>query len=285
MKVIAPAKVNLCLHIKGKRGDGYHLLESLIAFTDFGDDITIVRQEEKQKHDLVITGEFAKNIPEANNNIALKSVIAFCHAFNIDDYFSIHIQKNIPVGAGLGGGSSDAASILRILCAQYNIDHDHPDLFALMISLGADVPVCFYQQPCFVTGIGDVIESIQPIKWSVPIILVHPRKILSTPDVFQYKALVANHTILSIPRNKKDWQMAINQSENDLEPSAAALMPDIIQILEVLNQQSGLMVSRMTGSGSCFFGLFDTENDAMSAVKAIKKSYPDWWVTQSYLAL
>ncbi len=183
--MLAPAKINLYLHITGKHADGYHLLDSLMVFTDIADAITA---EKADAITLRVSGEFADNSGDISDNIVIKAARALADSAGVKAGASISLQKNIPVGAGLGGGSSDAAATLRLLNTLWGINYSDEKLAQIGLTLGADVPFCLYGRPAFVSGIGEVIGAAPdlPQFW---ILLANPRKVLSTKDVFTQSAI------------------------------------------------------------------------------------------------
>lgn len=259
LRAFAPAKVNLTLHVTGQRGDGYHLLDSLVVFADIGDHLSLTPGPELS---LTVTGPFAAGVPADDRNLVWRAaVLAGWNG-------AIQLEKNLPHGGGIGGGSSDAAATLRALGA----DQD-------AIPLGADVPVCLAARATRMSGIG---ETLVPVKdapqW--PAVLVNPGHHVPTPQVF--KALQdktqAPMTVLP-PKGGDDglWLNWLHQQRNDLEAPAIALCPVIPQVKEALNTCSGATLVRMSGSGSTCFALFDSHQSARIAAAALTKAHPNWW--------
>lgn len=279
----AHAKVNLCLHVTGKRGDNYHLLESIIAFTDLGDHIMI---EEGQGFALDIKGPFANALQgtPTKENLICKAAQMLADLLNMPLDVKITLVKNLPVASGLGGGSADAAAILRGLIKFWKLGAS-PDMSSTLVALGADVPVCFHQKNCYVTNIGDIIEK--PITLpKIPVVLINPNLPCLTINIF--KGL---HPPYSDPMTHKPASFEsvssivshLKTTRNDLYGAATAYDPDIIGMMEELNAQPLCKYAQMTGSGATCFGLFETIEDAEKTCQAILATYPTWWVKPTYI--
>lgn len=286
MKMIAPAKLNLFLHITGRRDDGYHLLNSLFVFTEFGD---VVEIKSDKKLSLVIDGPFYSALKNeaVENNIAYRAALLLQKKYRVADGAKIHLTKNIPVGAGLGGGSSDAAAVLRGLNQLWNLNLNLETLCEMGLSLGADVPACIIARPAIISGIGETISPFA-LSFSIPVLLVNPNLALVTSTVFQaYKNShrpFASHFNQEI--NNKNYHALINSlaaEHNDLEAAAIQLQPKIQTILTILSQQSGCDLARMSGSGATCFGLFSNLSAAQSAMKIITKNHPAFWIQLGYI--
>ena len=255
-EVFAPAKINLTLHVTGQRPDGYHLLDSLVVFADIGDRLWF---EPATRMALTVTGPFAKGVPVDATNLVWQAAEATgrrCH---------IRLEKNLPHGAGLGGGSADAAAVLRAFGA--------PEHAA---RLGADVPVCLSAEPQRMQGIGEVLSPVWPVpKWDM--VLVNPGVGIATLDVF--KALEAKQNaemgLLPAWRSKPEFLTWLGQQRNDLEPAARHLVPVIGVALEALGDAR---LARMSGSGTTSFGLYDSRSKARAAARRIAATHPEWWV-------
>jgi 4-diphosphocytidyl-2-C-methyl-D-erythritol kinase len=265
----ANAKINLFFNIIGKRADGYHLIESLVVFAkDIYDEIEITESSDNKT--FVTGGDFAECLSNDENLIdkALR-------LFSKDKKFHCKLTKNIPVGAGLGGGSADAAAIARFL------DYKQSNLSEKLLKIGADLPVCYFNSPTLCFGIGDVLEPITNFP-KLHLVLVNPRKELLTKDVF-----INNKIINAAPLKEQilnfnyDTDKLINfviANENSLTDSAIQLMPEIKNILELIAKQSACVISRMSGSGPTCFGVFKLKEEAIMAVNNIQGRYPSYWV-------
>jgi 4-diphosphocytidyl-2-C-methyl-D-erythritol kinase len=272
--IIAPAKVNLFLHITGKRDDGYHLLQSLNSFTDFGDNITL---QESNDYNLTIDGEFA--VPADDNNLVTKAVRSLAQATDKQPNIAIHVTKNIPFGAGLGGGSSDAASVIKALLQFWNISLPPEKIQLILRSLGADVPACYHAQACLMEGIGDVITPIEnfPPHHAV---LVYPNQTSHTENIFKNFSPPYSDKITTM---SGDLAFLRNQ-KNDLKATAAENVKVIDDVLRAIEQQQECFLSRMTGSGSACFGLFKNQQSVIEACERIKATHKDWWVKACILS-
>ena len=263
--ILAPAKVNLNLKIVGRRRDGYHLLDSLVVFTAFGDRILI---QPSAQDSISIDGQFGDmlNAP-SSENICAKALTAFRTAGGCIGPLAIHIQKNIPVGAGLGGGSSNAAALLRWL--QDNTDNPIPDvsLSEIALSLGADVPACLVGSALLMTGIG---ETITPASTALhgPILLASPRVFIPTKTIFLTLAQngfgVQNNTKKG-PQSPVGTVADLVARGNDLQPVAIEQAPVIGDLIQQMGKQAGCVAAQMTGSGSACFGVFKTAEQSDTA--------------------
>lgn len=276
--ILAPAKINLFLHINGKRADGYHTLQSHIMFADMGDKITIKPDND---YSLNIKGAFSNGL-ETQGNLITRAVYDFCDLINQPPNFHITLDKNIPIGAGLGGGSSDAASVIKGLINILDIDISTVNLSPLLEGLGADVPACFYGQSCFVEGIGQKISPLPAP--SLYALLIYPNTHCSTADIFKnFNSKFSKEIVKEIEIDKNfstsdDLIHFIKQQQNDLSQPALATFPAIIDCLKVLESHDNLLLTRMSGSGSTCFSLFETIEKAQKAQQEIQTKHPDWWV-------
>lgn len=266
MKIKARAKINLFFHITGKRADGYHLIESLIVFADDVYDL-IELNEAKDNSTFIAGGEFASILIDEKNNLIDKAL----EAFTTDAKYHCKLTKNIPIGAGLGGGSSDAAMVVKFLVSNRDITSE-------LLKIGADLPICYHDAPAFCSGIGEIIEPIENFP-RIYMVLVNPRKALLTKDVFKNNTRINTALIQNKPtdfsKNLIDFLIPL---DNDLTESAIQLMPEIQIILKSLQSQKGCVISRMSGSGPTCFGIFNDPKSAIEAQKSIKEIYPSYWV-------
>lgn len=258
----APAKVNLYLHIVGRRADGLHLLESLVAFADAGD---VLYAEPADGLSLEITGPFAGALAGEADNLALRAARALAPGRGA----RLVLEKNLPVAAGLGGGSADAAAALRLLSRLWGVE---ADLEALAAGLGADAPVCLAGRTSGVAGIG---ERLTPLPdWPVPpLLLANPGAALPTPQVFGARR--------GPFRASRPWpQTAADLAgcANDLTEAAISLAPAVGDVLDALAALEGASFARMSGSGATCFAAFDDGAARDRAREALRDSYPDWWI-------
>jgi 4-diphosphocytidyl-2-C-methyl-D-erythritol kinase len=272
----APAKVNLALHVTGRRADGYHLLDSLVVFAGFGDRLTIASAD----HDsLAVTGRYAADVPTDGANLVLKARDALRHAAPAQaGPVAISLEKNLPVASGVGGGSSDAAAALRGLARLWRLDLDHAALAEIGLPLGADLPMCLAGKPLVARGVGEALSPVADFP-RLGMVLVNPGVAVSTADVFAALSKRDNDPLPPLPptidfHSLRNW---LETTRNDLEPVARAIEPAIGEALSALNR-AGAGFARMSGSGATCFGLFETGNVAKRAAAAIRARHPGWFV-------
>ncbi|MDB3875354.1 4-(cytidine 5'-diphospho)-2-C-methyl-D-erythritol kinase [Amylibacter sp.] len=267
---IAKAKINLCLHVTGQNTDGYHLLDSLVVFADCGDELTFKRN---QNLEIILDGRFSEDL----NSIPISENIIFNAAkvLDLSKGAEIFLRKNLPVSAGIGGGSADAAATLRGLAQLWNtslpIDNG--------LALGADVPVCIKSTNQRMQGIGEILTDIE-IFPKLSAVLINSGDKVSTLRIFKTLKSKYNQDIGSLPKNKLSFIETIHflsNLRNDLENPAIELVPNIKNVLNVLNS-CGSELSRMSGSGGTCFGLFQSFELAQKAAKKISLENPKWWV-------
>lgn len=277
----APAKVNLTLRVLGRRADGYHELDSIVAFADSGDALTFTPGSELG---LTVTGPTAAAAGEGGDNLVFKAARSL--AGRVDNLRVGHftLDKRLPVAAGVGGGSSDAAAALRLLARANGIALDDQRLHLAAAETGADVPVCLSPRARVMRGIGDKLSS--PIALvPTPALLVNPGVAVPTRDVFQkLNASTAISAALHVesldaPR-LEDFVIKVG---NDLEKPAIALQPVIADVLRAIGALAGCRLARMSGSGATCFGLFATGALAANAANALRTAHPSWWVVATTL--
>lgn len=285
MYSIAPAKINLFLHIIGKREDGYHLLNSLFAFADFGDKINI---SDSDRDILNMSGAFSNKIENNDKNLIIKTANLIRKKYNINKYIKIDLEKNIPVGAGIGGGSSDAALTAKLLRSLWNLNLTDEELAELLLPLGADIPACVYGKLTYVTGIGEKIEPLK-INKTIAALLVNPMIHVSTSDIFRIgvdaysPSIEVDDTLLKENdlQKEKDLILWLKDKKNDLEDNAIFLFPEIGELIDVISNINGCKIARMSGSGSTCFGLFNDISEARKAIKIVREIYPHAWIVAS----
>lgn len=278
----ASAKINLALHVTGQRSDGYHLLESLVTFADRGDRLDFSPAAEDS---FSISGRFARLLPLDSNgqggNLVLKARDMLREALRGSGRAAgpvrIHLEKNLPVASGIGGGSADAAATLRGLLRLWDVDPDMTSLEALAIDLGADVPMCLASRPLIARGIGETIEPVPNLP-SFAMVLANPLKAVSTPDVFRALTNKNNGPLVidKVPMDQAAWLSAIGRLRNDLEPPARGLIDEIAEISKLLRDRGAIFV-RMSGSGATCFGIYASISDARAAQAALLTMRPDWY--------
>ncbi len=275
VEVFAPAKINLTLHITGQRGDGYHELDSLVAFAKVGDRIEVKRT---RATNLTVSGEFASEVPTGPDNLVVRA------SRLLEGSFDIHLEKNLPVSSGIGGGSADAAATLRAIGELTNTPLPGPDS---QLALGADVPVCVMGGLVRMRGIGERLEPIGTGTFGWPLVLVNPRVSVSTPEVFRQLASKDNspmddpYTLGPVHHQQDAFFDWLSHQRNDLEAPALAVAPAIGDVLDALKKQSSCQLARMSGSGATCFGLFVDEEGAHQAAQGLRKDHPKWWVATS----
>jgi 4-diphosphocytidyl-2-C-methyl-D-erythritol kinase len=265
----APAKINLTLHVTGRRGDGLHLLDSLVVFADIGDRLKMTPAPETR---LSVRGPMAAGVPTDACNLVLRAAALMGQSARFD------LDKQLPVAAGIGGGSSDAAAAIRALRRYF--DADMPDVAAL----GADLPVCLQARSARMRGIGEEVTPV-PVP-PLPAVLVNPGVAVSTARVF---AALRGHDGAGMPEMPifvavSDCAAWLSGQRNDLEAPARALVPEIGQALIAL-AGSGALLTRMSGSGATCFGLFRDQRSAARAAADIARAMPGWWVRPTLLAV
>lgn len=275
------AKLNLTLHITGKRPDGYHLLESLVMFARFSDQLSFYPSDTLS---LEISGSFSSLLSSSEDNLVLRAASGLKAITGCDKGARILLEKHIPVGAGLGGGSADAAAALRGLMTLWDVHPDSESLHRLCVSLGSDVPVCMGSRTSVMTGVGDQIKPLD-IRFPMYAVLVNPRVSLLTAEV--YKAFSGNFSTIdntSFSANTfGDFTAALARKHNALEAPALSLQPVVADVLACIKGLDGCVLARMSGSGATCFGLFATKNAANHAAGVIQESRPAWWVSPTYL--
>jgi 4-diphosphocytidyl-2-C-methyl-D-erythritol kinase len=274
---LAPAKINLALHVVGQRADGYHLLDSIVTFASEGDRIHI---EPAQADSFRLSGRFAahlaQNEAEGQKNLVLKARDRLRSALREQDKaappVAIHLEKNLPVASGIGGGSADAAATLRGLSRFWNSAPEDDALTAIALGLGADVPMCLASQPLLARGIGEEITLLPDLP-SFAMVLGNPLVSVSTPEIFRNLSRKDNE---AMPIQAGGWARHLALLRNDLEPVARDLLAEIGALSQMITAQ-GAWLTRMSGSGATCFGLFDTQDQAVHAANALKRQQPDWY--------
>jgi 4-diphosphocytidyl-2-C-methyl-D-erythritol kinase len=262
----APAKINLSLHVTGQRADGYHLLDSLVAFADVGDRLWF---EPADALSLEVCGPFSEGVPADARNLVWQAADAAGWSGHI------RLEKNLPNGAGIGGGSADAAAVLRYL--------QRPDLAP---ALGADVSVCLKSFAQRMQGIGEVLTPTQIVP-QVSAVLVNPGVGLATPKVFNQLSNKNNPPmakVLPTVISTADALTFLGDQRNDLEGPAINVLPLIQDVLDVLNATPNAKLSRMSGSGATCFALFEDRVAAKQAAQTVQHAHPDWWVADCVLS-
>ena len=277
IRVLARAKINLYLHVTGKRADGYHLLESLVAFAGLGDELE-ASSAPAGTITLHVDGPTAQHLPGGEVNIVEKAAGLLAQHSPTPVGAHLHLTKNLPVAAGIGGGSADAAAALVALSQLWSLHLDKPEMDQLALSLGADVPVCLNGTAVHMSGIGEILTPAPalPDCW---IVLVNPMLACPTPAVFKARTgpFSPAAPLTASPTGASDLAQALKQRHNDLAAPAITILPAIADVLGAIEIQDGCLLARMSGSGATCFGLFETPLQAQSAATSIKKMQTKWW--------
>ncbi len=272
----APAKINLALHVTGRRADGYHLLETLVTFTEAGDTIRI---RDADADSFSISGPFGDLLRagDGGDNLVTRAKDLLRDALASTGQpappVAIHLEKNLPVASGIGGGSADAAATLRGLLRHWRAGIAPDALASMALTLGADVPMCLESRSLIARGIGEDIEPVTDLPELV-MVLANPLKAVSTPEIFRR---LQTKTNAPLPASATiGWMDFLAQSRNDLQPSAQALLPEIGEIIGLLSQEGAALV-RMSGSGATCFGIFHSLEAAKKAETSLRKKRPGWY--------
>ena len=285
------AKVNLTLRVVGRRTDGYHDLESLVAFADCADRLTLA-----PGHDLKLTttGPLAGECGEASDNLVFRAALLLAERVPGLKLGEFALDKVLPVAAGIGGGSADAAAALRLLARLNSLSLDDPRLREVALLTGADVPVCLLSRASEMTGVG---ESLLPLALpKMPCVLVNPCVPVPTKDVFAALGLRSGELLVGASdvlqssawpeegASLEDWVEALSLSSNDLEEPAMRIQPVIGEVLSALNATNGAWLARMSGSGATCFAIYENTAEAERASQKIKVDHPLWWVHAGVLS-
>jgi 4-diphosphocytidyl-2-C-methyl-D-erythritol kinase len=276
----APAKINLTLRVLGRRADGYHEIESLVVFADAGDRLTLTPGPALSLSTSGPTAE-AAGIPD--DNLVLKAARAFADRVPGATLGRFRLAKQLPVAAGLGGGSSDAAAALRLLAETNGIPMEDARLHDAARVTGADVPVCLDPRARMMRGIGDILSEPLDVPKS-PALLVNPGVPVPTKDVFAaLRAKPLDQSISAATSDECSIASLIESGTNDLEGPAVRLQPVIAQVLTALRTLPGCRLARMSGSGATCFALFESARKAEAAARSLRAAQPNWWVQATQL--
>jgi 4-diphosphocytidyl-2-C-methyl-D-erythritol kinase len=285
------AKVNLTLRVIGRRVDGYHDLESVVAFADCADRLTLAPGPELS---LKTMGPLAQACGEASDNLVLKAAMLLAARAPDLKVGAFTLDKVLPVAAGIGGGSADAAAALRLLARLNNLALDDPRLLEVALETGADVPVCLASHACDMTGVG---ETLMPLNLPIiPCVLVNPCVPVATKDVFEALGLRNGELLVGATdvlratdwpepgASVEDWVEALAASSNDLEEPATRIQPAIGKVVAALSTTNGAWLVRMSGSGATCFAIYENTADAGRAAEKIRLDHPGWWVHAGVLS-
>jgi len=285
------AKVNLTLRVVGRRVDGYHDLESVVAFADCADRLSFTPGSELR---LETTGPLAQACGESTDNLVFKAAQLLGERVPELKLGTFVLDKRLPVAAGIGGGSADAAAALRLLARVNNLAIDDARLIEVARLTGADVPVCLASRACVMTGVG---ESLLPLAIpKMPCVMVNPRIPVATKDVFRALGLRNGELLVGASdvieatgwpeagASLEDWVEALAAGTNDLEAPAMRIQPVIGEVLSALNATNGAWLARMSGSGATCFAIYENTADAQRASRKIQLDHPQWWVHAGVLS-
>jgi 4-diphosphocytidyl-2-C-methyl-D-erythritol kinase len=285
------AKVNLTLRVVGRRVDGYHDLESVVAFADCADRLTLVPGAEL---DLKMSGPLAGACGDTSDNLVLKAARLLSDRVPGLKVGSFTLDKVLPVAAGIGGGSADAAAALRLLAQLNGLALDDERLLEVALKTGADVPVCLASRACDMTGVG---ETLLPLSLPIlPCVMVNPRVAVATKDVFAALGLRNGELLVGITdifrgtawpeagASVEDWVEVLAASSNDLEAPATRIQPVIGEVISALSATNGAWLTRMSGSGATCFAIYENTADAGRAAELIQRDHPAWWVHAGVLS-
>ena len=280
----APAKVNLTLHVTGRRADGYHELESLVVFADVCDEIVATPAKQDSLH---VSGPFAGPAGSGDNNLVARALAAFRSRWpdRLPAGLQIQLHKNLPVAAGLGGGSADAAAALRLFASLGGAPLELGELAAVALRLGADVPACLLSRPCEIRGVGEIIHRL-PAFPELFIVLVNPLQPVITADVFRRLQHRDNPPMPGLPEpltRPAQLGLWLEGTRNDLEPPAISVLPVIGELITRIRAIDGCMLARMSGSGGTVFGLFGSSGQAHAAAHELRADWPHYWVAAAPL--
>jgi 4-diphosphocytidyl-2-C-methyl-D-erythritol kinase len=281
----APAKVNLTLRVLSRRRDGYHEIESLVAFAEFGDRL---RFSPGGGLTLAVDGPTAVKAGDIEGNLVLKAAREVTARHGGLTLGAFRLDKRLPVAAGLGGGSADAAAALRLIARANGLKRDDPQLYAAARATGADVPVCLDPRPRIMRGIGDVLSEPLTLP-TLPAVLVNPGVAVATKEVFAGWASAPApspkseiSTLGTLPTYRALLEFLLAQS-NDLERPAIALAPVIADVVAALRDSAGCKMARMSGSGATCFALYASAAAAQKAAKSLRGKFPSWWIRATAL--
>jgi 4-diphosphocytidyl-2-C-methyl-D-erythritol kinase len=274
----APAKVNLDLRVTGHRPDGYHEIDSIVTFAAWADRLTFALDLELK---LALSGPFAAALTGQADNLVLRAACRLADHAGCSPHVRITLDKRIPVAAGLGGGSADAAATLRGLCRFWRLELTLADLLPLALELGADVPACLLSRPARMRGIGERLEPIELP--ALDLVLANPNQAVPTAQVFAAVGSCgsARGPDRPMPGDRVDLLAWLAARSNDLEAPARRLAPAIVEVIKALRMEPGCRLARMSGSGATCFGVFDDAPAAARAVRALRRMRPEWWVAST----
>ena len=278
---LSPIKLNLFLEVINKTSDGYHQLESLMIFCKFGDFIKI---KKSNKFLFSVEGPFSENL-STRQNIIIDTVSLLENFFGMKFNIEIVLKKNLPISSGMGGGSSNAATVFHCLKNLYNLKIKKKDLDKLLFSLGADVPFCYYRKSAIVKGKGEKIFFLNKKIRELPVVLVNPLIEISTKQIFENlnlnKSFKDKFDYNDI--DKANFFNYLEKKKNDLQPFAEKICPKIREISDFLKVKTNAKFSRMTGSGATCFSIYENKDDAINAERILRSEFKKIWIKRTEL--
>ena len=281
ISVAAPAKLNLYLHVTGRRGDGFHLLDSLVCFAAVHDTVIV---EPADRIQLAVTGRRSGQLGPEADNLVIRAAQLLADRAGRQAGADITLIKRLPVAAGIGGGSADAAAALHGLAALWQVTPDPALMMEIAGRLGADVPVCLHGQAAYIGGIGEEIDEAPDLP-RAPLLLVNPGLPLPTPEVFGARTgpFGSADRFAEVPADAAALAQRLAERRNDLTAAAESLQPAISNCLTAIANRPGVLLARMSGSGATCFGLFDNPADCQAAAAHFAAVNPQWWVSATEL--
>lgn len=275
--LLAPAKINLFLHVTGRRDDGYHLLQSVMIFVDVGDELSFAPYD---GFFLDIEGPFAGDLNvDPHQNLIYRAAKMLAAEYRVPATGRVSLRKNLPVASGVAGGSSDAAAALRGLSRLWGLGAETDRLQKLARQLGADVPACLTRRPVWAEGIGEKMTFLPGLP-VFHLVLVNPLVPTPTPEVFKRYEPRFSPVLQFSGRRKSmaEWLADLRRYRNDLTGAALHIAPEIRDVLAALTATPNCQLARLSGSGATCFGLYETAHAATAAVNKLRQAHPEWWV-------
>lgn len=279
VKKISPAKINLYLEIINKRSDGYHNLESLMSFCDFGDVISVKKSNVFQ---LDIVGQFSKNLI-SKDNIIVETIEKLQDFFDREFKVYVKLTKNLPISSGMAGGSSNAATLIRAIIDLYKLKIEKERINELLISIGSDVPFCFFGKTALVQGKGEKVNFFSKGIPEFFVLLANPRQQISTKKIFErleIKSVKRKMNSLDYSSDE-NFVQHIKNRKNDLEIPAIKQCKKISYLLDFFNSHTDCLFSRMTGSGATCFAVFQTNKKLINAEKILREKFKNYWIQKT----
>lgn len=278
LTIIAPVKLNLNLNIVGLTAQNYHLLQSVVAFTKDGDILNISQNTVADQ--LTISGPFA-DLLSGDDNLITQAITKLRHQISFP-FVTVHLTKNIPIQAGYGGGSSDAAAVLKGLKSLFQLNISHEILAQIGLELGADIPMCLFAKPAYIEGIGEHITPLLPLSSKkYACLLIKPDFMLSTPEIFSALKVKNNQPM---PQTADKINYALTQGRNDLYTAALAIRPKLADYLSILHNTNPIKAA-MSGSGSGFFALYNHQTELEEAADMIQQEMPHIFMMKTSINL